>query len=53
MPSELFLETRNNVVRKCHLFLGLRKANVQLIFVGTTENAFLMIKPKFLRVGLP
>lgn len=43
MPSELLLETRNNAVRKCHLFLGLQKANMQLIFVGTTENTFLMI----------
>lgn len=42
MPSDLLLETRNDAVRKC-LFLGLQKANMQLIFVGTTENTFLMI----------
>lgn len=43
MPSELLLETGNNVVSKCHLFLGLQKANMQLTFVETTENIFLMI----------
>lgn len=43
MPSELLLETGNNVVSKCHLFLGLQKANIQLTFVETTENIFLMI----------
>ena len=54
MPSELLLETRNNAVRKCRLFLGLQKANMQLIFVGTTDNTFLMIinNPKHFVHGL-